>query len=402
MSAFTKPVLIRDEKQSTVLERIPLDPNGDKAFSERWLQDILFAHPQCLPVREIAPHIGELIPICTELGMISGGYADILYVTPTGQIVVVETKLWRNTEARRKVVTQILEYANDLALCTYEVLSDRVATATQKEKDYLLSCAKAHGVDEAAFVDGINRSLKKGDFLLLIVGDGIRYGVESMVGFLEDYGNLHFTFGLIEVAAFNLPDGTRLLLPRILAKTENIKRSIYLGKVADMQSDLASVQQQDNDSPVNADALWYQAFWKEYLAELKLDDSRQPPPKPAKSSNVMVMLPPRGGVAWISVYVAQSTKKAGAFLTFIKGFDKADDYYQRLLSQKDEIEKAMGTQLSWVHKGDKIYISCNDVAFSNLNAEDDRKKTIGYLTDMTNRMVNAFRQRMEVIGHELG
>lgn len=69
--------------------------------------------------------------------------------------------------------------------------------------------------DEAAFGDGVGRSLSTGDFLLLIVGDGIRQGAESLVAFLERYGHLRFWLALVEVAAYRLPDGLRLLQPRV-------------------------------------------------------------------------------------------------------------------------------------------------------------------------------------------
>ena len=98
MSAFTKPIVIDKSNKAVVLERIPLSSGKVELFSERWLQKALFANPQCLPVKEIDPHIGTLIPICTEIET-GAGPADILYVTPTGQIVLVETKLWRNPEA---------------------------------------------------------------------------------------------------------------------------------------------------------------------------------------------------------------------------------------------------------------------------------------------------------------
>ena len=41
--------------------------------------------------------------------------ADSLYVSATGQVVLVETKLWRNPEARR-TVAQILAQAHLMSL----------------------------------------------------------------------------------------------------------------------------------------------------------------------------------------------------------------------------------------------------------------------------------------------
>jgi hypothetical protein len=99
VSGFTQPLIIAAQGSATVLERIPLGQSAERAFPEVWLQDALFRHPRALPVREIDPHIGELIPVYTEIET-GAGPADSLYVTRTGQVVLVATKLWRNQEAR--------------------------------------------------------------------------------------------------------------------------------------------------------------------------------------------------------------------------------------------------------------------------------------------------------------
>ena len=53
------------------------------------------------------------VPICTELNTPAGAIDNFL-VTPKGLPVLVECKLWRNPEARREVVGQILDYAKEL------------------------------------------------------------------------------------------------------------------------------------------------------------------------------------------------------------------------------------------------------------------------------------------------
>ncbi|MFC6463355.1 hypothetical protein ACFP76_23215 [Paracoccus aerius] len=46
------------------------------------------------------------------------GRIDNLLLTPAGLPVVVECKLWRNPQARREVVGQVLEYARELSRFT--------------------------------------------------------------------------------------------------------------------------------------------------------------------------------------------------------------------------------------------------------------------------------------------
>ena len=79
-----------------------------------WLQRLIMRHPSLLPVDQIEPAFNTLVPVCIELPMQSG-YLDNLLVTPTGDLALVECKLWRNPEARREVVAQIIDYAKEMS-----------------------------------------------------------------------------------------------------------------------------------------------------------------------------------------------------------------------------------------------------------------------------------------------
>ena len=52
------------------------------------------------------PDISDSLPVVRELPT-PAGPLDILYINPKGFLSLVETKLWRNPEARRSVVAQI-------------------------------------------------------------------------------------------------------------------------------------------------------------------------------------------------------------------------------------------------------------------------------------------------------
>ncbi len=88
------------------LERVQI--GGSKAaegYDEAWLQRLIASHPQALPIGEIEAYLEGAVPICLELAT-KAGPVDLLLVTPRGDIVVVECKLWRNPQARREVVGQ--------------------------------------------------------------------------------------------------------------------------------------------------------------------------------------------------------------------------------------------------------------------------------------------------------
>jgi hypothetical protein len=395
MSAFTKPLLLGLPGSASLLERISLSGNAAGQLSERWLQEALFAFPEALPVKEIDPHIGPLIPVCMEIETGSGP-ADIVFVTPTGQVVLVETKLWRNPQARREVVGQILDYAKQLTSWTYEVFDQKAALAARSEGKHLLNCLrKRHPeADETVFIDGVGRSLATGDFLLLIVGDGIRYGAEALVTFLERYGNLRFGLGLVEVAAYRLPDGQTLLLPRILAKTELLERTVLVGPSGPVTLQQVA-QAEDAPVPNTSQREWFQEFWGEFLQALHLDDESLMPIEPAKSTNQFFPMPPGGGMAWVSAYIAQSVGRGGVYLKFAKAYDRGPEISEILESDRDAIDREVGVRLRWDRDGERLDLGVPHVTFADLNLPADRQRVVAYLADMTQRMIRVLKPRLE-------
>ncbi|MCP9817261.1 DUF4268 domain-containing protein [Synechococcus sp. GreenBA-s] len=402
MSAFTQPVIIQDDGSALPLQRLPLSASVDGQIDEAWLQQALYRAPESLPLKEIDPHIGPLIPICMELAT-EAGPADILYVTPTGQIVLVETKLWRNPEARRQVVGQILDYAKQLTGWSYEDLDARAGTAAGTSAGHMARKLKESypGTDEAQFVDGVRRSLSTGDFLLLIVGDGIRFGAEALVTFLEQFGNLRFGLALVEVAIYRLPNGSTLMQPRVLAKTEILERTMLIGPTGPISFQQAA-QVEDTTEANAGQREWFIAFWREYLSKLRLPDATLMPREPAKSTNQYFAMPPSGNLAWLSAYIAQSSGKAGVYLTFAKAYADGPEIYEYLLASRQEIEDELGVSLSWDRAGNKVYIGVPRSTYTDLNNPQDRERVITYLADMTAKMISYFKPRLEVAIKALG
>ena len=126
------------------------------------------------------------------------------------------------------MVGQILHYAEALASWGYEDLQREVSKTLQRKGNVLYDLVRdrAPGMAEAQFVDNVTRHLKRGEFLLLIVGDGIREDVEHIVGFVQEHSGLHFNLALVEAALYR--DGARRLIvqPRVLARTEIIRRTV--------------------------------------------------------------------------------------------------------------------------------------------------------------------------------
>ena len=165
-SQFTAPILIPSGGQSEPLEKVPLSGDGTSAdYDESWLQQLLFRHPEALPIEEIDRAYSGAVPICIELNT-PAGPVDALYATPQGRLVVLETKLWRNPEARRTVVGQVLDYAKELSRWTYEDMQGAVTRRTGRRGNALFDIVNeaAAELNEAEFVDEVSRSLRQGRF----------------------------------------------------------------------------------------------------------------------------------------------------------------------------------------------------------------------------------------------
>jgi hypothetical protein len=150
----------------------------------------------------------------------------------------VETKLWRNPEARRSVVAQLIEYATEMAGWFYEDLVKALKKAGMGSgKDPLIELFKereGEEFDKKQFIDKVSSNLHKGRSLLLIVGDGIQEGLERMTSFLQQSPQLGFNLNLVEIGLYReLPDKKDPIFvqPRILARTREVTRAIVEIKV---------------------------------------------------------------------------------------------------------------------------------------------------------------------------
>ena len=104
--------------------------SGVGEYDENWLQQLLFETPEVLPIGEIDPAFAPAVPLCRELPT-AAGPIDVAYVSEQGLLSIVECKLWRNPEARRDAVSQILDYAKEISRWSYEGCQRRSESARE-------------------------------------------------------------------------------------------------------------------------------------------------------------------------------------------------------------------------------------------------------------------------------
>ena len=289
-NSYAEPLLVTGGVVKP-LERVSLGAAGS-SYNEDYVRNLAFENPACLPIAEIDSAYRNAVPICKELST-PAGPLDALYVTPEGRLVVLEAKLWRNPEARRKVVAQILDYAKELSRWSYEDLQRKVSQSTGRKGNSLMEIVREQheDLDEAEFVDAVSRGLKQGRFLLLIVGDGIREGAASIADFIQRVGTLEFTFGLVELAFYGSEETGIFVQPRVLARTEIIQRQVVVMKEGALILE-EDVEEQEGETELSEGASWYVDFWGELLNGFELDDPEQVPANVTQKGNIFYAMPP--------------------------------------------------------------------------------------------------------------
>lgn len=390
------PILLRLEPQ----EAVPLQPlgtqAGDEAFSEAQIQTLVQTYPASLPIAEIDSMFVGPVPICTEL-QTPAGPIDNFMVTPSGLPVLVECKLWRNPEGRREVVGQILDYAKELSRWSSSDLQRAVNRRLKSDGNPLLRMVRDvdPSVNETDFNDALTQNLRRGRFLLLIVGDGIREGVETITEYLQQHAGLHFSLGLIELPIYIMPNGDRLVVPRILAKTATLARQVVAVPDGYRVEEAGETNAADSEIDPDRSSLGYaqQRFWSEFLPYVKLDDPEQPIPKPPRQGFLSFTLPAPAGASWLTVYRDIRRNEVGVMLSYSR--NGAGEYAATVIAEDWEIVRRElgGTAVLTANKDGRPRIIDSLVA-GPLDEPDVRAKAFVWLSERVNAFVNVMRPRV--------
>ena len=327
------------------LQRISVGtPSSQGGIDESTLQDLLFRNPKTLPIAAIDAAYDGAIPVCRELST-PAGYLDAIYVNALGRLTLAEFKLWRNPQARREVIGQILDYAKELASWRYEDLQREVSKCLKLPGNALYERVRSvhPDVDESQFVDNVSRHLRRGEFLLLIVGDGIREGVENIVDFVQRYGGLHFNLALVEAALYRENNERLIVQPRILVRTEIVPRFVLEGGNArdippePPDDDVLSDLQQEN-----------LRFWSATLKDYSFSDITVDTPATTKESTLYVKVRNSGfgdyGLSFAG-YLHRGSRSMGCYLTCRKDIPHAVRVYGQIEELLDELREELGDDL---------------------------------------------------------
>lgn len=383
--------LNEDLTARTTWRHVPVGPSSSESgIDEGRLQEVLFQHADILPLGEIDPAYASPVPVCTELGTRAGS-ADALYLTPTGRIILAEFKLWRNPGARREVIGQILDYARVLAAWNYDDLEREVRNRTKRSPFEIVSAA-CPDVQEHVFVDNVARRLKRGEFLLLIIGDGIREGVEDIVSYVQEHSGLRFNLALVEAAVFRPTDSDDLIIqPRVLARTELLPRTVLVRRTIVGQTDDDPIEEHE-PSPIEDEN---ERFWTAVLQDFAFDDPQPVLPQPSKGATVWVKVEGSGWGGWgmsFGAFLNRNQSSIGAYLTWRAGFPEEGRAFREIigaLSSGEELGNELDGWKSWTNSTGQPR-----VGFSrNMEFVDGKirnfDEAVGWMREHFNRLVSA-------------
>lgn len=391
-------VLIDETAPAQLLRRVP----QGEARLEKTLRDLLYDNPDAVPVHEFDPGYGRLVTVAKELNIPGVGFIDVLLMDERGRLIVVECKLWRNPQARREVVGQILDYARELARYSYEDLQRQVSIATKRQGNVLYALATSVGcaLDEGAFVDRVSRDLASGRFLLLVVGDGITEGTRRIGEYLRDQPGLAFDFGLIEIAEYRVPDGAGgehvVLQPRVLAQTAIIERHVIRSEVAgiviDAISEPAPVRSPASRRPAGETGEAWRRFVEQLAAEIQFDDPGQPLPRIGGNNWTQIALP-QGFYA--NAWRSSSSQEIGVQLR-LPGTE-GQMTWAELLAEREAIDREFadaGLKAPIWEEGEPPLIFVTKAAILPWGEAEEAAQR-AWMGRMANQFINSFRPRLQ-------
>lgn len=253
----SNPVIIDSATcQGRMLKRVEVS-SGDHR-DEKWLQELLYEHPELLPIDEFDETFSPAIPLGREVR--SGrGPIDNLYISPSGRITIVETKLWKNPEKHRTVVAQIIDYAKELARWNYDDLDRAISAISQSRGDTRSSLGekvenhlRENSISLIEFQENVQESLECGNFLLLIVGDRIAPNVAMLTEAIHSAPHLRFQLGLVEMRLHPLTDGKDwplLVVPDVVGRTVEKARGVIEIRFQQEKPNVSATFETDEPKP---------------------------------------------------------------------------------------------------------------------------------------------------------
>jgi hypothetical protein len=193
------------------------------------LQTLLQKYPQVIPGKQIDPSSDDparFVLLRREMPL--GGWSlDHLYVDQRAILTLVETKLIQNSESRREVIGQIIEYAANAtefwgsgrARQHAAEFWSKQGEVPPRELDEILKEEFGDDLDVENFWNSVESNLSHGQIRLIIAADELRPEVRRMIEYLNNEMQNAEVLGL-ELRCYGDETKSLVLVPRLVGQTQ--------------------------------------------------------------------------------------------------------------------------------------------------------------------------------------
>jgi hypothetical protein len=256
-----KIYLLTDESQLHAMEEAPYD-------SEKLLQEMLAKYPDFLAGEQINSENPRRWLLVTREMTVKGeeeGSArwslDHLFLDQDAVPTLVEVKKSSNTDVRRKVIGQMLDYAaNGVAYWPVEEIRAKFESRCEKndeDPDEVLTAFLEEEQEPDAYWMQVKTNLQAGRIRMVFLADSIPAELRRVVEFLNEQMDPAEVLA-IEVKQF-VGEGMRTLVPKVLGQTETARQkkspgASSGGKQWDEQTFLETIEERQGGAARNVAA----------------------------------------------------------------------------------------------------------------------------------------------------
>ena len=210
----------------------------DQGFdNEKLLQDVLEKFPEFIALDDLGV-VEPFIVIGREVET-PAGYIDVLCIDGDGVLTVIETKLARNSQIRREVIGQVLEYVGQLSNWTaHDVLQaankyfKSVSDQETLKYNYLFELISGSDQDGELELEQmyelIGSNLRKGRIKVVIASDVIPDTLKDTVTFINSFSN--FDIYVLQIQSY-VKDELKIFAPAIYGYTSKASTGVSVERV---------------------------------------------------------------------------------------------------------------------------------------------------------------------------
>ncbi len=218
-------IISENQKNAQRIEKTSFE-NEDK------LQKYIYTNPESLPINEIKDE-SKLLIVSREYPTNSGPI-DALGLDKDGDIYIIETKLYKNSD-KRKVLAQVLDYGSALFFHSRNFIdflehieSDIFTKFNVNFKEKITNFFEFDNENYDSFKNNLEINLQTGNFKFVVLMDNIDNRLKDLIKYMN--ANSNFSIFGVEMEYYEF-ENYQIIIPKIfgteIAKTSIRKKRFY-------------------------------------------------------------------------------------------------------------------------------------------------------------------------------